>query len=124
MNLKSHRLFVKILLVIILVSVSSCTFQKEADAKFGDQHFKNAIALIEMHKIRFGSYPESLNDLKYIGDWDKIVFSAVQYKRLDNGYELNLTRGWIGQPELNYPDEFWKDLGLVKSNLKQNQELK
>lgn len=81
---------------MICASAFSCNFQKEADAKFGDQHFKTAIALIELHKIRFGSYPASMNDLKYTGEWDKIVFSAVQYERLDNGYELNLTRGWVG----------------------------
>jgi hypothetical protein len=35
------------------------------DAQFGDQHFKTAISLIELHKIRTGGYPESLKDLKF-----------------------------------------------------------
>lgn len=72
-----------------------------------------------MHKIREGSYPETLKELKYTGDWDQIVYSSVTYKKLDTGYELNLIRRWISQPkELVNPDEFWKGLGLQKSNLK------
>ena len=105
--------------IVLFIAVLSCgKFQQEADAKFGDQHFKTAIALIELHKVRFGEYPKSLTELKYIGDWDKIVFGTVEYKRLENGYELNITRGWVGKPELNYLDEFWQGLGLVKSNVK------
>jgi len=105
-------------LLCISASLSACAFKKEADQKFGDQHFKTAISLIELHKIRFGEYPSSLKDLKFTGDWDQIALTNVEYKRVGTGYELNLTRGWVGKPELNYPDEFWKGLGLVKSNVK------
>ncbi len=118
MSLRLKQLLLCIFLSAFVLALPSCSFQKEADAKFGDQHFKMAIALIELHKVRFGEYPKSLNELKYSGDWDKIVFSAVAYNRLENGYELNLTRGWIGTPELNYPSEFWQGLGLVNSNVK------
>ena len=97
---------------------SACAFQKEADRKFGDQDFKTAIALIELHKIRFGEYPASLNDLKFVGEWDAIALNGVAYKRLDNGYELDAVKGWVGKPELKYPPEFWRGLGLVKSNVK------
>jgi hypothetical protein len=99
-------------------SFSACAFQREADQKFGDQHFKTAIALIELHKIRFGEYPATLKDLKFTGDWDQIALNSVDYKREGNGYELNVTKGWVGRPELKYPDEFWKGIGLVKSNMK------
>jgi len=86
---------------------------------FGDQHFKTAIALIELHKIREGQYPETLTDLKYLGDWDKIIFNSVSYKKLDDGYELDLTSNLVkNAAALEYPDEFWKGLGLKKSNLK------
>jgi hypothetical protein len=105
-------------LLSVAIVFSGCAFQKEADRKFGDQHFKTAISLIELHKIRFGEYPASLNDLKFLGEWDAIALNGVAYKRLDNGYELNATRGWVGKPELKYPAEFWRGLGLVKSNLK------
>jgi len=100
------------------IALSACSLQKEADRKFGDQHFKTAIALIELHRMRFGEYPASLKELKFTGDWDQIALSNVEYKRVGNGYELNISKGWVGKPELKYPDEFWRGLGLVKSNMK------
>lgn len=114
---------IKILLpAVLLLSLLSCNFQKEADAKFGDQHFKTAIALIELHKVRFGEYPEKLSDIKYIGEWDRIIYGSVEYRRLDAGYELNISRGWVGRPDLEYPPDFWKGLGLVRSNVKLGTE--
>ena len=107
-----------VLSLILVVSTSGCDFQKQADAKFGDQHFKTVISLVELHKIRTGSYPEALSDLKFIGEWDQLALSSVEYKRLDSGYELDVVRGWVGKPELTYPAEFWAGLGLQKSNLK------
>jgi len=107
-----------VFLLVAVLLLSACDFQKDADAKFGDQHFKTAISLIELHKTRFGSYPETLKDLKFTGDWDGIALSGVEYRRLDTGYELNLVRGWIGKPNVSYPPEFWKGLGLVNSNVK------
>ena len=106
------------LLCLSLSGLVGCDFQKDADEKFGDQHFKTTISLIELHKIRHGAYPESLKELKFTGEWDAIALSSVDYKRLENGYELNVTRGWVGQPTLTYPADFWRGLGLVKSNMK------
>src|SRR5258708_7364264 len=100
------------------MALSACSLQKEADRKFGDQDFKTAIALIELHRIRFGEYPASLKDLKFTGEWDQNAVNSVEYKRVGNGYELNIVRGWVGKPEIKYPDEFWRGLGLVKSNIK------
>jgi hypothetical protein len=101
------------------MSCISNHIKEKANEQFGDQHFKTAIALIELHKIREGSYPVSLDSLKYLGDWDVIIFSSVEYKKINESYELNLTNGWIGKPEqLQYPDEFWNGLGILKSNLK------
>ena len=106
------------LLIAFLLLSAGCDFPKEADAKFGDQHFKTAIALIELHKTRFGTYPDTLKELKFVGEWDALALSGVEYRRVDAGYELNLVRGWVGKPEVSYPPEFWKGLGLVKSNVK------
>ena len=107
--------------VVAACLLAACDFQKQADAKFGDQHFKTVIALVELHKIRTGTYPNSLKDLKFTGEWDAIALGSVEYKKLEAGYELNVTRGWVAQPELAYPKEFWSGLGLVKSNLKASQ---
>ncbi len=104
------------------MTLSSCFpegFQEETNQKFGDQHFKTAISLIELHKVREGSYPKTLDSLKYLGDWDKIIFTSVKYTKLEVGYELDLVNGWIGKPkELSYPKKFWIGLGITKSNLK------
>lgn len=113
--MRLHRF---VLISVLAVLLGACEFQKDADAKFGDQHFKTAIALVELHKTRFGSYPESLRELKFSGDWDAIAISSVEYKKLDDGYELNVTRGWVSQPSLSYPTEFWQGLGLRKSNMR------
>ncbi len=110
------RYFVSV--AVLLFALVGCDFQKQADAKFGDQHFKTAISLIELHKIRTGSYPKKLADLKFKGDWDAIALNSVDYKSLSTGYELNVTRGWVSQPELVYPTEFWQGLGLVKSSMR------
>ena len=112
--------FIKIILVsIFIIGCVPEGLEEEANQKFGDQHFKTAINLIELHKIREGEYPASLDSLKHLGDWDKMVFSSVEYKKLDIGYELNLVKGWNGKPKkLVYPKEFWKGLGIVKSNMK------
>lgn len=115
-----HRFLKRLLCgVMFTLLLSGCDFQKEADQKFGDQHFKTIISLVELHKLRFGSYPESLKDLRFLGDWDPIALHSVEYRRLDKGYELNLTRGWVGQPDLSYPKEFWQGIGLVKTNVRQ-----
>ena len=110
----------RILLAVVSVAVlASCSaFQGEMDRKFGDQAFKTTIALVELHKVRFGQYPEKLTDIRFAGDWDPIHLNSVEYKRLPNGYELNIVRGWMGKPDLSYPPEFWQGLGIVKSNVR------
>jgi hypothetical protein len=105
-------------LATLLIALAGCDLQKQADAKFGDQHFKTAISLIELHKVRTGSYPLKLDELKFTGEWDPIALNSVEYKHMATGYELNITNGWVGKPELAYPKEFWQGLGLVKSNVK------
>ena len=105
-------------LLCLTTSFSACAFQKEADQKFGDQHFKTAISLIELHLLRFGEYPAAFEDLKFTGEWDQIALNSIDYMRVGNGYERNVSRGWVAKPELKYPDEFWQGLGLVKSNMK------
>jgi hypothetical protein len=70
--------------------------------------------------VRFGSYPASLADLRFLGAWDQNWISAVEYQRLEDGYELNLTRGWVGAPDLKYPSEFWRGLGIRKTNVRRD----
>src|ERR1051325_1618833 len=96
---------------------AGCSMKQQADAKFGDQNFKTAIALIELYKVRYGHYPDALRDLRYAGGCDAIARNAGAYKRVDGGYELDVVRGWVGRPTLSYPADFWQGLGLVSSNV-------
>src|SRR5688572_3266465 len=70
-----------------------------AEKIFGDMHFKNAIYQIEMHKLRNGSYPNSLHDLQFLAATDSGMFRLVEYHKLDSGYELNLVGDII--PSMN-----------------------
>jgi hypothetical protein len=47
--------------------------------EFGDQHLKTTVALVELHKVRYGKYPDSLSDLKFTGQWDQIALQSVRY---------------------------------------------
>ena len=115
-----NRRTLTVLTLFALFGLTGCfkEFQEQANTQFGDQHFKTAIALIELHNIREGEYPATLEDLKYIGEWDKIIFNSVDYKRLEGGYELNFVNRMGETKEIKYPDDFWNGLGLKKSNLK------
>jgi hypothetical protein len=119
-NMKTAKIFFVLMPIAILFAQCNMgNFKERANRQFGDQHFKTAIALIELHKTRFGEYPGTLDSIKYVGDWDKIIWTSVKYQKLDTGYVLDLTNGWVGKPNtLVYPDDFWKGLGLVESNLK------
>lgn len=113
MSLKS--IFGAVLLSLIL---AGCEFQETADEQFGDQYFKTSIALIELHKVRTGDYPDALSDLQFLGSWDGMALHSVEYRKLGSGYELNVTKGWVGMPALDYPAEFWQGLGLKRSNVR------
>jgi hypothetical protein len=48
-------------------------------------------------------YPTSLADHHFLGEWDKIAIASVEYRRLKDGSELNVVKGWVGEPTLAYP---------------------
>jgi hypothetical protein len=87
------------------------------DNKFGDQHLKTAVALIELHKVRYSKYPDSLRDLKFAGDWDQIALNNIRYYPSANrdAYYVEVERGWIGKPDFTMPPEFWKGTGYSPS---------
>lgn len=84
------------------------------DNKFGDQHLKTAVALVELHKTRFGEYPKDLAELRFIGDWDLGALHATEYctNEEQTAYFVEVRRGWIGKPELSVPEEFWVGTGF------------
>lgn len=115
------------IMLITALMLSSCDFfdfQKKTNIRFADQHFKTAIAHIELYKIRYGHYPETLAELSFLGDWDKGIQQNVSYEKLDTGYRLDIIKKISGGTltELQYPKAFWQGTGVKKSNLlNQNQ---
>ncbi|MEJ2612830.1 MAG: hypothetical protein P8179_22910 [Candidatus Thiodiazotropha sp.] len=105
-----------ILIVTLVFLLIGCEFQQQAAQQFGDQYFKTAISLIELHKVRFGKYPSTLSELKFIGDWDQLALQSVEYSRIEDGYTLTVPHNLAGKPKLQYPPEFWQGLGIKGTN--------
>jgi hypothetical protein len=108
--------------------IAKADFAKGLDQQFGDQDLKSAVALIELHKIRNGRYPQKLADLRYLGSWDAIWTQNVRYVVADDGmsYFVEVQRGWIGKPTLDMPADFWRGTGynpkLINSRMEHNQQ--
>jgi len=119
---------IAIIAAIVLIGVAGLwftlrrmPFAREFDEKFGDQHLKTTVALVELHKLRYGRYPQSLSELQFVGDWDGIALNSVSYHANDAGtrYCVEVERGWIGKPRLEMPAEFWRGTGYDASLCRQ-----
>lgn len=124
-------------LLILLCILSACfpddlkrkmnDSMKQVQTDLADQTFRKTLGEIELHKLRYGKYPSSLTEIKFLNKMDSMNFTSVEYHLLDSGYELNLYQKVAtlnGQPTdiaWEYPTEFWQGLGCVKSNLKKNR---
>ena len=99
--------------ILVIRSIIASGITKGPDNMFGDQHLKTTVALIELHKVRYGKYPDSLSDLKFTGQWDQIAIQSVSYyPNADRtAYYIEVERGWVGKPTLEMPDEFWRGTG-------------
>jgi hypothetical protein len=106
--------------------------QQQAFLTFGDQYFKTAISLVELYKVRHGHYPQTFKEIDFTGDFDPAAFNSIQYKKLEDGYELDVVPIWTEKSagkaqkikdslylihNIKYPAAFWKGLGIKKSNL-------
>ena len=124
-----------VILISTLISFSSCipdTLKEKmnegmsmAQTMMADQQFKSAIAQVELHKLRNGTYPNSLSELQFLSAMDSSMFHSIEYTKLDTAYEMNINLdvpsfdgGSKKRIHLNYPPEFWRGLGCVKSNAK------
>ena len=120
--------FIVVIIVLIVVAafgallaaravISASGITRVPDNLFGDQHLKTTVALIELHKVRFGKYPDSLSDLKFTGQWDQIALQSVRYyPNADRtAYYIDVENGWIGKPDLKMPVEFWRGTGYTMS---------
>ena len=106
-------LFVIVGSIVIGRFVSKYGITELADRKFGDQHLKTTVALLELHKIRFGKYPETLKELKYTGDWDQLWTGGMAYYPSEDrhSYYVEVVQGWVAKPTLVMPTEFWQNTG-------------
>jgi hypothetical protein len=66
-----------IFLLVHYITASGIT--RPFDNMFGDQYLKTTVALIELHKVRYGKYPQSLRELRFNGDWDQGALVSVRY---------------------------------------------
>lgn len=124
MNRRRATVFVAILGVLALatairiaIGLYETHFWRGPDVAFGDQHLKTAVALIELHRLRVGRYPDKLSDLQFTGDWDRIALDSVSYhpNAARTRYCVEVERGWIAKPRLSMPPEFWKGTGYDPS---------
>ena len=106
-------LFVAITTAYGVYRVYRSGFWKGPDAMFGDQHLKTAVALVELHRTRHNEYPATLNDLEFVGEWDRIALNAVSYRTNPSRtkYCVEVERGWVAKPHLSTPREFWQGTG-------------
>ncbi len=97
----------------ILKRSGVCALTGLFDNKFGDQHLKTTIAHLELYKLRHGRYPDRLSELDFTGDWDQIAFHSMAYYPNEgrDRYYLEVTRGWLCEPKLSYPAQFWAGTG-------------
>ena len=98
-------------------SIIASGITKGPDNLFGDQNLKTAVALIELHKVRYGKYPGSMRDLKFTGQWDQMAQQSVAYyvSADRTHYYVEVERGWVGKPSLQMSAEFWQGTGYDPS---------
>ena len=108
-----------ILTIICAIILTSCGLQdefvKESMDKFDDQAYKDAIALVELYKLRNGFYPESLDDIEFAGAWDMIKQQNMKYSVRENGYTLVV--GSKKSDDAKYPEKFYRGLGLIRDSI-------
>lgn len=99
----------------------------EAGAILEDQVVKHAIGYIEVFKLQTGRYPASLERMTKLNALDQQVFQdQLYYKRLEEGYRLDLIKGFMGTDEihLSVSSDYWQGTGLQESNMLKSVEQK
>jgi len=86
-------------------------------AQEADQWFKTGIALVELHRIRFGAYPSSLDELAYLGTRDRAAVAGLRYERLAEGYALEIVMPRGSAVHISYAADFWRRLGIRRTNV-------
>jgi len=85
-------------------------------------HFATAIALIELHRVRVGTYPDSLAALQFLDAQDRESLQYVKYEKLADGYALDVVTRSGSESKLSLPSDFWNGLGIRRSNVKRDAD--
>ena len=94
------------------------TIRRSLHPDAADQLFAFAIAFIELHRLRVGTYPDSLEALSFLSAHDRhSLVKGLRYEKLPDGYALDVVMPKGEKPELSYPPDFWKGLGIRRSNV-------
>ena len=124
-------LVLAVIVLVVVFAVHSCIrstlksgFISRQEEMFGKQHLATAVALIELHKVRYGQYPQTLKDLKFTREWDTIALNSVTYyPNADrSAYFIEFKGYWPDdqaqpealsgfRPEIEMPAEFWQGTG-------------
>lgn len=107
---KGWQLALVVLVVCALALAAVSLFQ--APRAIDDQHLKTVVGLVELHKLRFGRYPGSLEDLKNLGEWDRIAVKHVRYCVAVDGSAYFVGPLRSRSAPGHYPDEFWRGTGF------------
>lgn len=96
---------------------------------FADLHLSGvnlAVGQIELHKLRYGRYPVSLDDLRFMarGDsgpvlghsmvsWKNPSLAVIDYALAEDGlsYRVRIRRPLAGTAPVGVPDEYWRGTG-------------
>ena len=110
-------LMLLVIAAIVVVSVARSGVTRPLDDMFGDQHLKTVVALVELHKVRYGVYPSRLSELKFTGQWDKIHIHAVSYCAAEDrqSYYVEVQQGWAFKPgdlAREQSAEYWQGTGF------------
>ena len=124
----SNRVVAIVIAVVVLLGVAgililwaigfgikNSEWAKNAGTMIGDQSLKTVVALVELHKTRYGEYPRSLADLHFTGEWDQMHINGVSYcsNADQTAYFVDVKeRGVIRAPPVSTPDEFWRGTGF------------
>ena len=83
-----------------------------------DKMFQTAIALVELHRVRFGTYPDTLENLPFLSAHDRAALvQGLRYEKLAEGYALDVVIPQGEKPSLIYPPDFWRGLGIRRTNV-------
>jgi len=70
------------------------------------------VSLIELHRLRNGQYPATLDELEYLGQWDGISVSGMDYAPApDHSAYFLQPRSTRARTVATMPEEFWRGTG-------------